>query len=236
MQIDCIWEHNGSDTLLYALAPVGAFTRGPDLKTALDKMPGEIRAYCRWLGEKPPEELTFRIVQEKCSELDIRDADSDVLFDTEQRPLTAQEYDHLKALALKSAEDFLALYEHIPDKTVTPLPPRRSFYGAVPRTAEEMYRHTKSVNSYYFGELGLEADNEGTILDCRRSGFEALEQRGRHLENPLLEGSYGENWTLRKVLRRFLWHDRIHARAMYRMAVQQFGREHIPNVFCFERI
>ena len=33
----------------------------------------------------------------------------------------------------------------------------------------------------------------------------------------------GERWTLRKLLRRFLWHDRIHARAMWRMAAPLWG-------------
>ena len=100
-------------------------------------------------------------------------------------------------------------------------------------TAEEMYRHTKSVNAYYFAEIGVEADNEGTIADCRKRGFEKLEQLPGFLEKEAEEGSYGEWWSLRKVLRRFLWHDRIHARAMYRMAVKTFGLEKIANPFGF---
>ena len=47
------------------------------------------------------------------------------------------------------------------------------------------------------------------------------------------KGSYGEDWSLRKVLRRFIWHDRIHARAMYRMAIKVFGAESIVNPFYF---
>lgn len=35
-----------------------------------------------------------------------------------------------------------------------------------------------------------------------------------------------------KMLRRFIWHDRIHAKAMYRMAVRTFGSG-IPNIFHF---
>lgn len=50
---------------------------------------------------------------------------------------------------------------------------------------------------------------------------------------PAREGSYGEWWSLRKVLRRFLWHDRIHAKAMYRMLRSTFADAEIPNPFCF---
>ena len=87
-----------------------------------------------------------------------------------------------------------------------------------PLTAEEMYRHTKNVNAYYFGEIGVEVGNEPDILICRRAGFAALERQPRYLHNAVFHGSYDEDWTLRKVLRRFVWHDRIHGRAMWRMA------------------
>ena len=43
----------------------------------------------------------------------------------------------------------------------------------------------------------------------------------------------GELWTMRKVIRRFLWHDRIHARAMWRTATSLWGRDEIPNPFFF---
>lgn len=34
-----------------------------------------------------------------------------------------------------------------------------------------MYEHTKNVNGYYFGEIGVSADNEGNILECRERGL-----------------------------------------------------------------
>ena len=233
MNIRCIWEHNGEDTILYAEDFPGAFARGETLETAKRKMPGEIRAYLRWMDGSSLDTTEIEIVQEKASDLQIRDADSDVLFDSEQQPLTRGEYERLKALALRSAADFQKLYDSVPDRNVSCLTPRQTFYGPVPRTAEEMYRHTKSVNAYYFAEIGVEADNEGTIVDCRKRGFEKLEQLPGFLEKEAEEGSYGEWWSLRKVLRRFLWHDRIHARAMYRMAVKTVGSEKIVNPFGF---
>lgn len=231
--INCIWEHNGNDTLLYAVDLVGAYTRGEDLAAAMAKMPGEITSYLTWLGEDIPETLEVVIAGEKGSDLNIKDADSDVLFESEKLPLTADEYERLKALALKSAKNFLALYESIPDKNASTAPERKTFYGQAPRTAKEMYEHTKNVNEYYFAEIDVNADNDGDIYECRQRGFEALEAKPDHLENSVIVGSYGEEWSLRKVLRRFIWHDRIHARAMYRMAAKVFGTENVENPFCF---
>ena len=45
--------------------------------------------------------------------------------------------------------------------------------------------------------------------------YKAEKAKGDFLENVVVAGSYGEDWSLRKVLRRFIWHDRIHAKAMY---------------------
>lgn len=134
---------------------------------------------------------------------------------------------------LKSAEDFWELYLSIPDVDIVSSPNRTTFYGKVPQTAREVYEHTKNVNSYYFGEIGIEVDNEGTICECRGRGFEALEKTDRFLLSPAVEGSYGEMWSLRKVLRRFLWHDRIHAKALCRMARKTFGTIEC-NPFMFE--
>ena len=233
MTINCVWEHNGNDTLLYAVNLIGAYTRGESPEIAKAKMPQEITSYLKWLGEEPSDHIELAITEEKASDLAIKDADSDVLFESEKAPLTADEYEKLKALALKSAKDFLTLYESIPDKNATVTAERKTFYGQVPRTADEMYEHTRNVNEYYFAEIEIDADNGGTIYECRKRGFESLEAKPDFLQNAVIEGSYGEAWSLRKVLRRFIWHDRIHGRAMYRMAVKVFGAENVINPFCF---
>ena len=233
MKINCVWEHNGNDTLLYATDFIGAYTRGESLEIAKAKMPREIVSYLKWLGKDTADSIEIAITQEKDSDLAIKDADSDVLFESEKAPLTTQEYEQLKALALKSAKDFLALYEAVPDKSAIAIAERKTFYGQVPRSADEMYEHTKNVNEYYFAEIDVDADNSGNIYECRKRGFDALEAKPDFLQNIVVEGSYGEEWTLRKVLRRFIWHDRIHARAMYRMAVKVFGAKNVINPFCF---
>ena len=233
MKIPCFWEHNRGDTLLYAVDLPGAFTRGESLSVAITKMPAEIKSYLAWKGDPVPDLIEIVIAEEKESELDIRDADSDAIFDREKAPLTREEYEMLKSLALRSAKDFQTLYESIPDKDAGLSPLRKTFYGQVPHTAREMYAHTQSVNAYYFGEIGVDAKNDGDIYECRKRGFETLEARPDFLYTPVIEGSYGEYWSLRKMLRRFIWHDRIHARAMWRGACRVFGVNEIENPFRF---
>lgn len=234
MKIRCVWEHNGGDSLLYAVDLIGAYTRGTSRDAAIQKMPAEISAYLKWRGDFIPGPFKPEVIQEKNSSLTVSDADYDVIFEDEKSTLSMSEYLELKALALKSAKDFLTLYQAIPDKNKSCLQARATFYGQVPRTAVEMYEHTKNVNDYYFGEIGVSAGNEGNIVLCRKRGFELLEHRPDFLNNTVCVGSYGEEWSLRKVLRRFIWHDRIHAKAMYRMAIKTFGPDVVPNIFCFD--
>lgn len=237
MVIKCFWEHNGDDTLLYSTDFPGAYARGKSLEAARSKMPQEICSYLSWCEQECCEkDFEVVIAEKKSSELNICDADSDAIFLTETMPMRQGEYERLKVLALKSASDFLRLYNCVPDKDKSCLAERKTFYGAVPRTAKEMYEHTKNVNSYYFGEIGINADNGGDILSCRRRGFELSECKPDYLGGEVFAGSWGESWSLKKVLRRFIWHDRIHAKAMYRMAIKTFGKDSVPDIFCFGSI
>lgn len=236
MKHKCFGEHNGDDTLLYSIDYLGAYTRGSALDAAKEKMRDEIHSFALWSGQAVDEKLVVEISEEKLSDLNICDADTDAIFKCETQPMSLDEYLYLKNLALKSAKDFLSLYQSVPDRDISCLPERKTFYGAVPRTAREMYEHTKNVNSYYFGEIGVECNNEGDLLGCRERGFDLLEQQADFLDNKPIVGSYDEVWSLKKMLRRFIWHDRIHAKALYRMALKTFDDKAIPNVFCFKNL
>ncbi len=107
MKINCVWEHNGNDTLLYAVNLPGAYTRGERLEIAMGKMSAEAFSYLRWKNAPCPDEIFVEVVQEAPCSLQVRDADSDVLFEGEKAPLSMDEYLELKDLVLKSASDFL---------------------------------------------------------------------------------------------------------------------------------
>lgn len=94
----------------------GPLPGGESLEAAMKKMEGEIRSYRAWQGLAPALIGQVLIVQDAPCDLQVRDADSDVLFSGEGAALSQEEYAALKALALKSAADFHALYEAIPDK------------------------------------------------------------------------------------------------------------------------
>ena len=234
-KINVVMEYNKDGYLLYANNYCGAFTRGKSKDEAISKFAVEIKQYMKWVtdGKEDLEDYEPLIVQEKKSALQICDADSDVIFDTEKMPLEKDEYESLKQLVIKSAKDFKALYDSIPNKEYSILKTRNTFYGTIPRTANEMYIHTNNVTNYYIGEIGVEIDNMEDIVDNRIHALESIEKLPNYLGNKAFEGSYDEKWSLRKVLRRFIWHDRIHAKAMYRMATKTWNNGEIANPYYF---
>lgn len=233
MENRVIVEFNKGGYLLYSETFPGAYTRSSSLEEAMSKLPDEIKKYCIWASVEMNNDVESLIIQEKHSNLKISDADSEVMFDTEKNPLTIEEYNALKKLVIKSAEDFQKLYESIPNKDMTSLQERDSFYGPIPRTAREMYNHTNSVTNYYAGEIGAVIENLDNIIENRIQALKVIEAQENYLQNQVFDGSYGEEWSLRKVLRRFIWHDRIHAKAMYRMAAKLWEQDNIANPFFF---
>ncbi|RPF56155.1 hypothetical protein [Aquisalibacillus elongatus] len=228
-------EYNDDGYLMYSETFPGAYTRGREQEIALSKFPGEIKRYCKWAGidYSKSDVVESIIIQSKESDLPINDADSDVIFVTEQAPFSEQEYKIIKNRVLKSAKDFQVLYDSIPNKDYTSLKKRKSFHGDVPRTSKEMYVHTNNVTNYYVGEIGVKINSVDNIYKNRIQAIKAIENIDKFLQNKTYIGSYGELWTLRKVLRRFIWHDHIHAKGMYRMAVKEWDEEIIKNPFYF---
>lgn len=237
MIIKAVCEYNDEGCLVYAENFPGAFVRGRNYENAAAKFRKEIESWLDWAkGDAEIDSpLKIELVEEKKSELRISDADSDIIFESERKPLTKEEYNRLKILALRSAMDLERMYDSVPDKNMNIVPPRETFYGKIPSTAKEMYDHCMNITEYYFGEIGVDAENGPDILSCRAKGFSELEKHEDFLQNRVFDGSYGEEWSLRKVLRRFIWHDRIHAKAMYRRAYEAFWDADIDNVFRFRR-
>lgn len=236
LSIRAVLEYNEDGYLIHADNYCGAYTRGKTKEEALGKFQGEIKSYLLWAtgtGLPAGEMIEIKVVQEKLSDLQICDADSDVIFETEKSPLDPREYAGLKTLVLKSARDFEQLYLSVPDKNRTTLKERKTFYGPVPRTAFEMYEHTNNVTNYYVGEIGIMVSNLPNIVENRLKALERIEATPDFLKNTVYDGSYGEQWSLRKVLRRFIWHDRLHAKALYRMAARIWGTQGLKNPYFF---
>ncbi len=55
--VECVWEHNGDDTLLYAIHAPGAYARGRSLGEALAKRSASRAGVPPEASAEPPEAL-----------------------------------------------------------------------------------------------------------------------------------------------------------------------------------
>ncbi len=90
-------------------------------------------------------------------------------------------------------------------------------------TVDETHEHTRNVNAYDLAEIHVEATSANVA-----SGIGTFAGKTDFLQNTAIEGRFVEDWSLRKVLHHFTWHDRIHAKAVRRMAVKILGRSLQP--------
>lgn len=234
--IEVIAEYNDKGAMLWADAYPGAYSRGETVAMALEKFPKALSEYAEWAHGAPMPNLAesdFVVTHAYQTDLRVDDADSDVLFPSERLPMDMTEYTQKKQLCIRSAMDFEKLFNSIPQKDRALRKSRRTFYGKIPCSAREMAEHTNNSLAYYADALGVSFEPEGDFLEDRKRFFRAIESTPDFLSPRVFTARDGELWTLKKLLRRVLWHDRIHAHALYRLAITFWQKDRIANPFRF---
>ncbi|WP_151898660.1 hypothetical protein [Clostridium thermosuccinogenes] len=226
-------EENHKGTMIHLIDMPGAFTRAEKLKDAITKVTDEVRMYKSWIGKTHNKEYEIEIVQKETTNAQLDDGDTEILT-IRDKDLDIAYFQQLKMLALKSAEDFQKLYDSIPDKECNDISKiRTTFYGKVPANAKEMLSHVDKVKAYYLSRINIDFSGDRNDLIANRiQCLKLIESDKNAMSNPIVFID-NEYWTTAKVLRRFIWHDRIHARALYRFAVKKWGYDSICDAFSF---
>ncbi len=233
-------ESNGKGVIGFIVDLPGGFVRGRTEAEAVSKVNAEASRYLAWAGlgggiivvggeGKASGRFQGFVVQRCTSGLAVEDADSLILLDADRRKMHADEFRALSDLALYSGQTFESLYQGAELKDwVDPSKVRSTFHGPCPSTIEATRSHVSKTQAYYLSRLGLSLQ-EGEFMMMRRLGLSLLHKEFEaHGNKPPVEVE-GELWTLKKVLRRFVWHDRIHAKAIERMMRKQQQLGLIPG-------
>jgi len=214
-------ESNARGVIGFIVDLPGAFVRGKSEAEALSKVNAEASRYLAWVGLGGSARFQGFVVQRCSSSLAVEDADSLILLDADRRRMRPDEFRALSDLALYSGQTFEGFYQSAALKNwVDPAKVRSTFHGPCPSTVEATHSHVLKTQAYYLSRLGLPLQ-EGEFMMMRRLGLNLLRKEFEaHGTRPPVEVD-GELWTLKKVLRRFVWHDRIHAKAIARMMRKQ---------------
>lgn len=221
-------ETNGKGYIGFVIELPGAFVRGSTEEAAISKACVESISYLSWLGIEPPRKISVSIVQTTKSYAAVEDGDSKILLDADKLSMSAGEFRTLIVIAKRSADAFMKTYESIPYKSMVDNSRiRETFYGNSPKTATEIFNHVNDCQSYYLSRIVTPfATLDPDFMKRRRICLDNIEDLYREQNNGLSKELDGELWTLKKVLRRFIWHDRIHERAMKRLSARTSQRLH----------
>ena len=217
-------ETNGKGFMGFIVELPGAFVRGPDESSALSKIQGEASSFLRWLRVDDNVIMLSQVVQRHSCKLMVEDGDCEILVDSDKSFVSHMEWTQLMDLVKYSGETFNTLFEHSQLKDwVDEARVRQTFYGANRTTVKEIFDHVKRTQYYYLSRAGLRTtyDESEGLLAIRDDGLQALNKLFDKQGNSEVYVKESEYWTLKKLMRRFIWHDRIHAKAIVRILDKQ---------------
>ena len=214
-------ESNGRGVMGFIVDLPGGFVRGRTEAEAMSKVGAEASRYLAWVGMEANERVRGFVVQRCVSRLTVEDGDTLILLDADRRRMRPDEFHPLSDLALFSGQTFEALYQGAELKRwVDPAKERATFHGPCPSSIEAAHSHVAKTQAFYLSRLGLPLQ-EGDFMMMRRLALSLLRKEFDAHNNGPPVAVDGELWTLKKVLRRLVWHDRIHAKAVVRMMRKQ---------------
>ena len=217
------FETNGNGYIGYVVELPGAFIRGKTEEEAIAKVNREVDLYLKWLSLKSKPDYKIQIVQRHQSSLRVEDADNEILLEADKGVTGEEDFRNLFELVWYSGESLLQLYaktkfkDWVDEKRI-----RKTFYGENPKSVQEIFEHVKACQYYYLSrsKIPFEKKEEG-FLKIRGFCLEIIKGLYAVNNNSTIYEVDDELWTLKKILRRFIWHDRIHGKAMVRILEKQ---------------
>jgi predicted RNase H-like HicB family nuclease len=187
--------------------------------------PARIAEYFAWRSQHGrPSPFGDVSIQTKADEVFRSFPDKDdpayivnAFFKDDRRPLTRAEIDDALWLLEQTRADLLAVVQPLAQDKLKARFPEKRF-----KTILSILRHVAGAEWWYFDRLGLAFPHEQLAKDP----FAALEQvRAQTVAQlPKLVGDTqvgeqsGELWSVRKVVRRALWHERDHTQHIAKLA------------------
>lgn len=217
-------ETNGRGFMGFIVELPGAFVRGPGENEALAKVPIEAQSYIRWLGSEEHASFNSQVVQRHSCSLMVEDGDCEILLDSDKGFVSESEWRQLTEMAKYSGETFCELFDSAKLKDwVDEARIRKTFYGNNKKTIQEIFDHVKRTQYYYLSRTSqrLFENEEESLMMIRKDCFQILNQLFGQHNNSRLFRLDNEDWTLKKIMRRFIWHDRIHGKAIVRILEKQ---------------
>ena len=224
----------GADGTCMAHAPelIGCFAVGSTREETLERLRHAITEYLAWLaehGEAPPPGAEPEVVEIDVGEeastpsgYPLKPGDPVAFFAADGEPYSRHELQTAVRLIEHFRRDLLEFLRDVPDSVLHWQP------GPEEPSIAETLLHMAHVEASYIARLEEESERSPfpQLATIRSWAYHRL-SRLTETELSRLTTHRGEQWSARKVLRRFLEHDREHT-TYIRSLVTRYHR-HLPN-------
>ena len=214
---------------VWALDHLGLASWAETRSQVLQRMPAKYEEYRTWLDHHrlgdPGPDSGVEVAEE------IRG--DEVLFTPDRLPATVSEIERTLRLLGASRSDLVDILQRVPVAVHDWDPPYRRFlsWGRW-RTVRQVVAHLANTEThYYLTAIGFQPPLEPvspvaeweSFLDARRAQvIEFLDDLKR--SSDLIRVDPAGAWSVRKVLRRMIWHERLHTKSIRRILDEHTGR------------
>lgn len=218
----------------WVLARPGLATWASTERAVLARLPDKLAAHHDWLrahGETPhTRRAPFRVVE--------RVEGDEVLFGSDLKSASVREIRRAATLLRWTRRDLLGVLGARPAPVLDWDPPYAAYRPwASWRTMREVVAHIARTETRYYlpwigyrprTELPGEDDLQGLLRRTRSATLRFLERLEASNDRLRLTSDRGESWTVRKVLRRLVWHELLHTKSIRRIlaAHEALRRQH----------
>jgi hypothetical protein len=213
-------ERGADGTYLAWVAELpGCAVRAGSREEVLAVLPDSIKAFAAWAGEVVPETVEIDVAEEVESAI-ATDEDTEVLVAADRDALTSEDWAPIREQLARSRADLIDLLGRLGRDDL-----ERARDGSE-RTLREEIEHVAFVELMYAMWTFDLRSREG-LAEFASWTRRAAEERMHELaEKGASEVTFAEwagaprpeEWTPRKAVRRLLWHELLHLRALERVA------------------
>lgn len=201
----------------------GCYSRAPTFDEAVGKAHSRIREFLDWLGKHGEQvreadyDIETEISETVKGNWPVNLGDSQALFKADLSPLDDEELKRCLRFMRYARDDLTDLYLDAPKDSLDWKPDE-----ATPRDIRHIAEHVAECSFFYIERLKarefkdwplnfLEVANELAVMRLLNLSKDEMNcTPSYHAPGEWTGTSDPEGWTARKVLRRFIWHERLH--------------------------
>lgn len=199
----------------------GCFSKATTHDTAIAQVPDTIKNYFAWLKGRnpiynPPESPIEIDISEDIRSVLLDDGYfANAFFEHDRIPLTNNDINDIRRLLEYTRKDLFTIINKIP-----PMNMDKPIAGEVQKSIRGILNHIATAEWWYFDRFDISFDRkempEDTILILKKVREHTLSLLPSFIHANKIVKKREERWSVRKIMRRTLWHEITHARQIQR--------------------